>query len=76
MVDIYLKDTSIATFTQDKYSYLIDYQNFISSVDFERRLDKDNNTLIDLLVGEEEAVSAKHNISKQKTKRLKKKILR
>ena len=27
MVKIYLKDTSVATFTQDKRSYLIDYQN-------------------------------------------------
>ncbi len=27
MVDIYLKETPIATFTQDKRSYLIDYQN-------------------------------------------------
>ena len=27
MVNIYLKDTPIATFTQDKHSYLIDYQN-------------------------------------------------
>ena len=27
MVEIYLKDTPIATFTQDKRSYLIDYQN-------------------------------------------------
>ncbi len=27
MVDIYLKDIPIATFTQDKQSYLIDYQN-------------------------------------------------
>ena len=27
MIDIYLKDTPIATFTQDKRSYLIDYQN-------------------------------------------------
>ena len=27
MVSIYLKDTPIATFTQDKRSYLIDYQN-------------------------------------------------
>ena len=27
MVKIYLKDTPVATFTQDKRSYLIDYQN-------------------------------------------------